>query len=671
MTNNTTRLSGEQNLDHLEALARAATPGPWAWWTSNSVLRLTGDDGIDGGVLHAYARRDHADICCGESDRAFIAAANPAAVLELIALARRAAPVSAPIAGDAPLRAALDMLLNDYDVRMVLSASQFAQCESALANQPAPTAAPEQVAQGADDLTDEDQRLVARGMERWRKGIAGECRLPPAGWNCTRTPGHEGPCAAVPQPSEAAPLGYVERAQLEWLARNTSETASIQLWRAKAPIDAVAVYRAAPSLPAAASAKEQGDAANFNAFINPNVDDLAASLSAAAPAPLDADEMTRLRRLMKALGYADSFRQDEKFVRGIMCTVLGQAAGVVEGTLPGPAAAPAAGDELTVPRELLARCLTSMKHAVSFGETGRGRPPQQTCMFEIEELTATLAHQPAQEQASTAQQRMDAHTTSYHQGYQAGIEMGKALATDEAAQEQAEPVTGIPVDLFCARLIENHEGEPITEEGLQFALAEMLTELGPILFSQAAQHEAGAPRTALPDGWEAGELPDRAIVYTDEQMIAYGMAEAAAERAASPVVRADLSSASHKISHSSNVSVVRAQSEESSGLAAMIHYPKCWDTAAYPTIADAMREVAAYACTECAQQAHAGADEVELREQLARAILADLAPGRTDKLPIERVTSNGAIMRAAEIVRGHAAPTDRAAIRAAQEGGAA
>lgn len=80
------------DLDRLEALARAATPGPWTWWTSNSVLRLSADDGIDGGVLHAYSRRSHADICCGESDRAFIAAANPAAVLALIALARRAKP---------------------------------------------------------------------------------------------------------------------------------------------------------------------------------------------------------------------------------------------------------------------------------------------------------------------------------------------------------------------------------------------------------------------------------------------------------------------------------------------------------------------------------------------------------------------------------------------------
>jgi hypothetical protein len=78
------------NLDHLEALARAANPGPWEWWTSNSILRLSAADGIDGGVLQAYSRRGVSDICCSTSDRAFIAAANPAAVLELISLARAA-----------------------------------------------------------------------------------------------------------------------------------------------------------------------------------------------------------------------------------------------------------------------------------------------------------------------------------------------------------------------------------------------------------------------------------------------------------------------------------------------------------------------------------------------------------------------------------------------------
>lgn len=63
-------------------------------------------------------------------------------------------------------------------------------------------------------------------------------------------------------------------------------------------------------------------------------------------------------------------------------------------------------------------------------------------------------------------------------------------------------------------------------------------------------------------------------------------------------------------------------------------------------------------------------DESELRERLAKAILADLTPGRTDRLPIERVTSNAAIRRAAEIVRGQVAPTVRAEAPAAQQAAA-
>jgi len=94
------RLSAAE-LDKLEELARAATPGPWAWWTSNSTTRLTGADGKDGGVLHGTAHRGYGDVACPKSNADFIAAVNPVAALELIALARRAAlpvvakPVSA------------------------------------------------------------------------------------------------------------------------------------------------------------------------------------------------------------------------------------------------------------------------------------------------------------------------------------------------------------------------------------------------------------------------------------------------------------------------------------------------------------------------------------------------------------------------------------------------
>jgi len=99
MTTTPTAFTELLDLARLEALARAATPGPWSWWTSNSTLRLTGADGRDGGVLYGYARQGDGDVNCAPNDQAFIAAANPAAVLALIALARRAQPE-----GEAPLR---------------------------------------------------------------------------------------------------------------------------------------------------------------------------------------------------------------------------------------------------------------------------------------------------------------------------------------------------------------------------------------------------------------------------------------------------------------------------------------------------------------------------------------------------------------------------------------
>lgn len=56
----------------------------------------------------------------------------------------------------------------------------------------------------------EDGKLWARNSGEFHDGRfervassdmagAGEkCALPPKGWSCTRTPGHDGPCAAVP-----------------------------------------------------------------------------------------------------------------------------------------------------------------------------------------------------------------------------------------------------------------------------------------------------------------------------------------------------------------------------------------------------------------------------------------------------------------------------------------
>jgi len=97
--------------DHtnLRALALAATPGPWTWWTSNSYRRLSSDaTRKDGDVLRGVAQRDgHPDIACSEADRAYIAAANPAAILVLLAeLERehRARCEAEAIAGDTLLK---------------------------------------------------------------------------------------------------------------------------------------------------------------------------------------------------------------------------------------------------------------------------------------------------------------------------------------------------------------------------------------------------------------------------------------------------------------------------------------------------------------------------------------------------------------------------------------
>lgn len=69
----------ELDLERLERLAQAATPGPWEWWTSNSFLRLSGPDGRDGGVLYACnIRNEYATVVVSEADRRFIAEARTA-----------------------------------------------------------------------------------------------------------------------------------------------------------------------------------------------------------------------------------------------------------------------------------------------------------------------------------------------------------------------------------------------------------------------------------------------------------------------------------------------------------------------------------------------------------------------------------------------------------------
>ena len=54
----------------------AHTPGPWQWWTSNSMKRLKGGPRDEHNVLHAYRCSDGvSDISVREEDMALIAAA--------------------------------------------------------------------------------------------------------------------------------------------------------------------------------------------------------------------------------------------------------------------------------------------------------------------------------------------------------------------------------------------------------------------------------------------------------------------------------------------------------------------------------------------------------------------------------------------------------------------
>jgi len=263
MTTTPTASAELPDLDKLEALARAATPGPWAYQEeSDAYTHIVRPTHTPGRIVRQYAQDTNGVV---EANARFTAGANPAAVLGLIALARRAALANQP-APTVPARDALagrvksstpglgiievtldgdvpEWLDPGHTVTVTPGAHQPAQeqaepvadkcsrcsdhaviyVEGSTVPCPAcqvvddddDAAQQEPVAAPADDLTDDDRQLVARGMEHLRKGVAGECRLPPAGWHCTRTPGHDGPCAAEPV---AAPQQAAAPGEQLWLA---------------------------------------------------------------------------------------------------------------------------------------------------------------------------------------------------------------------------------------------------------------------------------------------------------------------------------------------------------------------------------------------------------------------------------------------------------------------
>ena len=65
-----------EELEAIRQRLRAATPGPWRWWTSCSYRRLSSDaTGKDGDVLRGDIQRHDGqpDVICSEADKALIA----------------------------------------------------------------------------------------------------------------------------------------------------------------------------------------------------------------------------------------------------------------------------------------------------------------------------------------------------------------------------------------------------------------------------------------------------------------------------------------------------------------------------------------------------------------------------------------------------------------------
>lgn len=73
------------DLQRLRQIAKAATPGRWQWWTSNSFMRLSVQSGVDGGVLSGARLSDgQCTVLVSNEDAAYIEAFDPKTVLVLI-----------------------------------------------------------------------------------------------------------------------------------------------------------------------------------------------------------------------------------------------------------------------------------------------------------------------------------------------------------------------------------------------------------------------------------------------------------------------------------------------------------------------------------------------------------------------------------------------------------
>jgi len=134
------------NLDRLEALARAATPGPWAYQEdSDAYTHIVRPVASPGWIIASATQTSKPE---GEANGRWIAAANPAAVLALIQLARRAQPegeARCVICGSAEPRTGT---CGSDDPRALCKASGKPEGEAPQADTPAPSAA------AMDDVVD-------------------------------------------------------------------------------------------------------------------------------------------------------------------------------------------------------------------------------------------------------------------------------------------------------------------------------------------------------------------------------------------------------------------------------------------------------------------------------------------------------------------------------------
>jgi len=299
MTNTNKAASGEQNLDHLGAILEKAksdarhmiTIQPAAVLELIALARRAAPAGLSTALAEVTAKLEReaaANLSLGMENRQLREE-----------LASRAAPVSAPIAGDvqfiktwqmraaeahgmrwqsawnleqhmyaeiADLRAALANLRKQVDAALERELAHYAATTErqlaeldALANQPAPTAAPEQVAQGADEHALFEAWYIASQAEnagrtlredeveiflQRRDDSAGTyivCNPQWTGWQAR---------AALSQPSEAAPLPPFTVSRYS----DTKQRGVLVIFDRKlldSELDTVRAALAAPSLPAA------------------------------------------------------------------------------------------------------------------------------------------------------------------------------------------------------------------------------------------------------------------------------------------------------------------------------------------------------------------------------------------------------------------------------------